>query len=410
VEVEFEEWERGELSAAALEEASGVEADALEEALGGLVRVRSGWKGVVRLEANRRVGEAQVGGLLVRVRPKMALGDLLEVLGWATGARVGLARTALGAGSRRAFTLREALAAGFVLALGELEGAALHRAYATRRETVQVLRGRPEFERVGARPRAMGLACRYVELTRDTPPNRALARAAREARRALAGTSFEAQARERERWFASLARASTGDAQDFALARERLGRHEAAYGPALDLAQMLMLGGGPVSVLGRGGVSGWWVDMPGLFERVVERGAREWAQARGWTVRVQRSREDAVRDAQGQAYRGVRPDLEIWRGGELVAIAEAKYKEYLRAGEDGAPWRQVDSRDIYQVAFYGQAAAPRAPRLLLLCPEEQGVAQIGPRYRALEVGAQRIELVGVRLEGMARGEGLELGL
>lgn len=404
MQIEIEEWGHIQCEARALERAARRGIEEIATRLSPFVRVSPEFSGRVRVSATRKVGEAQLGELFVRVEPHIEVGSMVELLGWLTRGRVHLLETALGATSRQAFSLRIAVAAGLVIAIQELLRGELHQSYARRQERLLVLRGRPDFARLGEGPSARGIPCRYLELSRDTAPNRVLAAGAQEALALLSETRFEGSARQVVRSLSQLVERPLGRAQDFARAREEIGHRHEAYHPVLDLAQMLLLGGGPVSVVGKGGMSGWWIDMPALFERAMIESVQRWADARGYRVRVQPRHRGAILDANLELYQEIRPDLEVLGAdGEVLALVDAKYKAYLRpgdAGEDVA--RKVDRQDLYQLAFYG-SSAPLA-RLFLIAPAEPG-AIIPARYRTLHMHERELEIKGLPLSELpSRGE------
>lgn len=404
LELTLREWGEEVVEARALERAARRNIEEVARRLLPFVRISPEFSGKVRVSATRKVGEAQLGELFVRVEPHIEVGSMVELLAWLTRGRVHLLETALGATSKRAFSLRIAVAAGFVIATEELLRGEVHRSYARRQERLLVLRGRPDFARLGEGPSAVGVPCRYLELSRDTAPNRALAAGANEALGLLAETRFEGSARQVVRALAQLVTRPMGRAQDFASARDEIGHRHEAYHAVLDLAQMLLLGGGPVSVVGKGGMSGWWIDMPALFERAVIEAVQRWADRKGWRTRTQPRHRGAILDANLELYQEIRPDLEVVDAdGQVLALIDAKYKAYLRPGDGREEVaRKVDRQDLYQLAFYG-SSAPDA-RLFLVAPAEPG-ALIPERYRTLHMHDRELQIRGLPLAGLpVRGE------
>lgn len=418
------EWQVHVADTASLCELTGCEdAEALVTSLEPLVKVRPTFReGEIELLATRKVGELQVGELLVSVMPHVSGEALLRVLGWMLGANVHLLDGAMGMqlpSHTDGFSLRKALAAGLVISTRQIVRHELHRDYRRHHERLLTLRGQPDFARQGVMPDALGLPCRYLELTRDTLPNRVLHGALEVAHQLLSGTSFEQEAARLHQSFSQLvpSRLSHGGAQLVTLeqlrqAHEMTVHRYPRYAASLVLARLLLFGGGPVSVVGEGGMSGWWVDMPSLFEHAVIQGATRWAERRGLRPHAQPRYQGAILDAQAQVYREARPDLIIRDGSDdrVIALLDAKYKPYFRARRTlsssetpGAPLRPVDRDDLFQMAMY-IGLAPHA-RYLLAAPCEPDWPEIAARYRTLSLHDQRLELIPVRLEELAsRGE------
>jgi len=379
------------------------------------VRLRPGWGDQLVFEAQRKVGEARIGGLSIEVVPKVGMDVLLEAFSWASDVRIGLNRDRLGtAGATRALTLRQALAAGLVMQLEELVRGDVHRAYVERHERLQTLRGRPTFERLGDHPAPLGVPCHYVQLTRRTAPNALLTLGAEVAARTLGRTTLAGKARALWSTLSEIAPAPEGSvaAHVFSSARDALGHRYQPYRHALDLTQMLVLGGGPITAVGDGGMSGWWVDMPSVFERIVTLGVQRACERRGLHVAVQPRHVGAILDADRRPYQATQPDLEVRDAlGQLIAIIDAKYKPYLAADPaTRSPLRRVDREDLYQLAFYGQTATG-SPRLLIACPRVGDADdEITATHRTLSFGPHSVELFGVDLEALSRTGELDMNL
>ena len=161
--VVLREWERVECQASALARACGMSGEELAAALSDLVVVTPGFGDVAVLQARRRVGELQCGGCSVHVIPKVGVEPLLKLMCSVVGLRPQLSGDVMGAGPSVALTLKEALAAGYVLALEELLASGqIHRSYQTKRAQLPVPRGSLDFARMVQRPATQGVACRVV--------------------------------------------------------------------------------------------------------------------------------------------------------------------------------------------------------------------------------------------------------
>ncbi|MEM1350078.1 MAG: hypothetical protein AAGI01_16075, partial [Myxococcota bacterium] len=298
--VTLEEWSAASCPTGAAVAATGLDPEALSERLHPLVRVRPGWSEQLVFEARRKVGEARVGALSIEVVPKVGMNALLGAFAQASSVHIGLSQDRLGtSGATRELTLRQALAAGLVMQLEELVRGDVHRAYIARRERLQTLRGRPTFERLGDQPTPLGVPCHYVQLTRHTAPNALLTLGAEAASNILGRTALAGAARALWSTLHEIAPAPAGSlsAHAFSSARGALGHRYQPYRHALDLTQMLLLGGGPVTAVGDGGMSGWWVDMPSVFEHIVTLGVQRAGEQRGHHVAAQPRHVGAILDA-----------------------------------------------------------------------------------------------------------------
>lgn len=412
--VELSEWSSIDHGAEELCEAAQCDSpEQLVELLAPLIKVSPRFDGQLTLSATRKVGEVQVGGMLVSVLPAISTDALLELLGWMLGANLHLLNQSMGLDSfvSSGLTIQKALAAGLVLEMRGLVRGELHKDYVRRQERLMTLRGRPDFARQGVHPPAQGISCRYIELTRDTPPNRVLCAALKRASALLAGTRFEVEAVHQYQQVAHLVtERAPVTLVDVMHAREILGHRYQGYDASLLLSRLLLFGGGPVSVVGRGGMSGWWIDMPSLFERAVVEGVRRWTQHEGLFLRVQPRHQGAILDATREVYREARPDLMVYDASRkhVLAIADAKYKPYFRAEDtpERRPQRQVDREDLFQLAMY-MGLAPEA-RTMIVSPVERDAPVIEARYTELFLNQRRLELVGVDLAALPRARMLPL--
>jgi 5-methylcytosine-specific restriction endonuclease McrBC regulatory subunit McrC len=397
VRITLAEWRSVLIDGRALSAAAGCSVQALADLVTPLVECR--WLGgdQVQLMARRRVGEVAVGDLSIEVRPHLPVGDLFHLFAWTSGARLSLLDSALGSASDRETRLIETLAFGLVLEAEQILRGDIHRTWQSRDERLLVLRGRPRFEQLGAAPAALGVPCTYAEVTRDTPLNQLIAAGLSAATRVLSRQHlWLRRARAVAHAFLDLARSSWPTRVDFTTARERITPRTEGYRSALVLTEWLLLGGGPLSTSGGGGASGWWLDMPTLFELSVAQAVARDAQAAGLSVRAQPVHRYAITYRDGQAYQKVRPDLEIFRGETVVAVLDAKYKDYGLGMPGGAPQRRVAAGDLYQLAFYGSIVQSK-PALIFVVPADPAGSPLGERWRHLHVANRPVTIVGVDL-------------
>lgn len=403
MELPLEEWEPRSLCGQELSGAAGLPLEALAGRLEPLVACQPEWGGRVRLCARGRVGEIAVGDLRVEVRPRLPVGELVALLAKTAGAPLELLEAVIGACAGRKTGLAEALALGLVREAERILAGDLDRQERRREERLQMLRGRPLFDRLGAGPPALGVPCRYVEATRDTALNRLVAAGLEAATRRLARwQAWRRRAMAVAVMLQELARPAWPSREDFVLARSRITPRTERYRVALQLAEWLLLGGGPLSSCGGRGASGWRLDMASLFERAVAQALAREARAAGFQVRAQEQHRLRITDAAGASYRAVRPDLEIRGGGRTLAIVDAKYKEYALTKEDGSPHRRVSSEDLYQLAFYGAELAPEAA-LAIVAPADPDGAPLGAPWRTIHLAGRRLAVIGIDLRALSAG-------
>ena len=403
--VNLREWEHIELNDAQRAALHGVGPDEVQRSLAGLVSCQMTPRGLQISADKRNVGEARVGALHVRVAPRLPVGDVVRLFAWTRERDLKLLAPALGAASVGTSSFAEVLAAGLVVEAERILAGDLHRAWRRREERLLLLRGRPAFERMGAAPAALGVACRYLEGTHDTRLNRLLAvGTGRAARLLYRHTGWLRRARAVAQAMLDLAPGG-GEARplsaDFAAGRAELTPRTQGYRSALWLAEWIAVGGGPLTTAGAGGPVGWRLDMAALFEAAVTRSVRRELEPLGFRVDAQARDRTAILDGGGKVYREVRPDIEVRDGaGAVIAILDAKYKTYGQVSTDGAPAWKVENDDLYQLAFYGARFPPtldgRPPvQLAIVSPSDPDAPPLGETWTNLSVGGQPLRLVAV---------------
>lgn len=251
--------------------------------------------------------------------------------------------------------LRAALGASLVKAV-ELAGKRhIEKAYVTKEESLDVVRGRPLWHRqLGAPPARV--FCRYELQTTDSLLNRLLLAGLLAARRLQPHGSLRHRAdRQVFTWSSLAARPATVTRDDFRRVAAKLNRHTEHYRPALALAEALLLGHGAPSEADLGGYDMPTYNLATMFERIVELLTRAAGADHKLLVRAQHTRSDALVDAEGDVYRRVRPDLVIYRAGKPLAVLDAKFKPaYLTGGPRPPMSSRVVLADAYQLFFYAE--------------------------------------------------------
>ena len=218
------------------------------------------------------------------------------------------------------------------------------------------------------------LACRFDELSENTPLNRVLkAAASRLARTVRSGAN--------RRLLAELAARLefVGDSPDPLREPVRLDRTNAAYHDLYRLARLFLSGDWQSTTSGESLGFSLLFPMPDLFEKFIGRCLRN--AAAPWPVWLQARGRSALRDEQGRLFE-LQPDAVVETPLGPIVL-DTKWKA-LDGNDDRK--QGVSQSDVYQILTYGQAYD--AKRLVLLYPWHEGLAKgVSRRWRV--VGASR---------------------
>ncbi|MGN9911108.1 McrC family protein [Phytohabitans sp. LJ34] len=295
-------------------------------AASGVVEVRPGpgadtW--LVR--ADRKVGAARIGDLELRIEPKVEVGRLLFLLGYARNPGAWHEQT-LGVPPHP--ELIPALAATLWRQTERALRGGMLQGYRVVEESSPVLRGRlRESAQLGRRlGLPLPLEIRHDEYTVDIVENRILATAAE---RMLRVPGVDAESRRMMRHHANRLAEVTRLPPGVPVPAWRPTRLNARYQVALRLAE-LVLAGSSVDA-GVGGVvsNGFLLDMWRVFEGFLASALRRSMEGRhGGAVTTQ------VTDHLDRGGRiDLRPDIVWRRDGRVVAVVDAKYKAYTPADD-----------------------------------------------------------------------------
>ena len=332
------------------------------------------------LQAGQVVGVLTIPGRTVEILPKIDGEDhavrkaLVHMLAVAWDLRV--ADGEIAALDTQRLDLLELLIRLFADRLRTALRSGLPRRYLAREEDLPLLRGRLDVIRqtthLAVRPDR--LACRFDELSEDTPFNRVLKAAvkllARRARTAANARSLAELAARFE---------SVGDSRAPLREQVRLDRSNAAFRGLYRLARLFLSGDWQSTA--SGGAPGFALLFPmnDLFETFVGRSLKR-ALSPG-SVHLQRSRRHALADAKGPLF-WLKPDVKIDTP-DGVVILDTKWK-WIKSSDSKLG---VEEPDVYQMLAYGQAY--EAKRLILLYPwsEELGKPEgICARWKAVGTG------------------------
>ena len=328
------------------------------------------------LKAGQVVGVLAVPGRTVEILPKID-GDsddgdhgavraaLVRMLAVALGLRI--ADADLAALDTQRNDLLELLVRLFAERLLAAVRRGLPRRYVAREEDLRLLRGKLDVTRqithLAARPDR--LACRFDELSEDTPLNRVLKAAVSRLAR-LARTAANA------RLLAELAARFefVGDSPDPLREPVRLDRTNAAFHDLHRLARLFLEGDWQSTASGRAAGFTLLFPMNVLFETFVGRCLQRALARQPVRVRLQARGHYALTGADGHPLFALRPDVVI-EGAEGAVVLDAKWKE-LHLGEKKLG---VAQSDVYQMLAYAEAWD--AKRLVLVYPSPRGMDKPG---------------------------------
>ena len=362
---EWEEWRVGENSLTT-REANRLQAAAETAAarLKAPVLVRTG-RG---LKAGQVVGILSIPGRAVEILPKIdsedgaVRGALIHMLSVARGLRIADGELAALDTQRR--DVLELLARLFADRLRAAVRRGLPRRYAEREEDLGMLRGRldvkRQFTHFAVRPDR--LACRFDELSEDTPLNRVL-------KAAVMRLTRIARSAENVRALVELAARFESVSDSRLPLREpvRLDRTNTAFHDLHRLARLFLAGEWQSTASGRAPGFALLFPMNDLFEKFIGRRLRRALVPR--PVRLQHGGLHALEDKDGTGIFRLVPDAVIDSPTGPV-IVDTKWKRL----EHDDRRLGIDPSDIYQMLAYARAYG--AARVILIYP---WIAEIGGR-------------------------------
>lgn len=371
----------------------------LLEAVEPLLEIVPGFDGKsFKFRSNSRVGVLELPGIRIQVRPKISESQFTTLLRYALGGQV--RATDLQATSSVQWTrgFENALCRVLCDEIEEILRVGLSRKYVEREEPVGVLRGRPiwhlNFPWLGSKARE--IHCRHHCLTYDNLDNRLLREGLARASIVVTG-EMKTAALQYLSHLLHLVTSQEVNLPDFDLAIKNYSRLNEHYRVAHGLCKMFIFGLSPESFFSGGSqrVFGLVLDMAALFEMFVGKLLEDLLKPRGFSIKSQLPDRGALLDADDKVYSTVRPDFVVSRANRVVAVVDAKYKEYWLATTDGSrPQRKMANEDIYQLFFYQQRlqrlhGLPKPPLAIIAAPlpdeAERGInGSISERFKEVK--------------------------
>ena len=316
----------------------------------------------LRVQIGPHVGAVSLNELQILVLPKLPIEKLARLIAYAfrlSDLAMAHSTTALKLDD---FGMVDLLAWSLLRAVERVIRAGLLPEYVSETAELASPKGRIDMRALASRPPGVTARCRFEVLTLDHPLNRTLADG-------LRWTSGLVHDRRLKLDLRRAADRALGHAEPAPLTSLRLRRAVAAldrrsshYRPAMELLTLLFHGheSGPHLETGRHAIGGFFLDMNVLFERFLTRYLQEHAPA-GIEVVGQQARAEVftyLENPSGWRQPQIRPDLIFKRDGEIVLVADVKY----RNRHEHPP----STAELYQLTAYGLSFEMRSTRRVVI--------------------------------------------
>jgi len=355
------------------------------------------------IKVGQHIGTVNLSSLRLVIQPKIRIANLLKMIAYAFSLS-DIHIDELVTSYRRAdIGLVDLLGLALLREVELIVRGGLLPNYVQRKEDLGTLRGRIDLRFHATHPCQSTLRCSYEDLTLDHELNQILAEGLRCTSRIVQSNELQYDlARRADQFFGDLSRVRL-NGERLQQILNQLDRRSARYSNALGLIQLIISGACLGEHVHRGEMplSGFLLDMNLAFERFLERYLTENCP-RHMRISTQESRSDIyeyVENTSGWSTPSIRPDLVIRDRKEVVAIADAKYKNRL----DHAP----SSGELYQLTTYGLSYQMSEPKtVLMLHPlshgqkDKQTMLSFHPHSSSQQV---KIKLVGVPLDEIMEG-------
>ena len=362
-----------------------------------ITELRSG----LAVSVGPHVGTVSLSGLRIVIMPKIRIDNLMRLVAYAfdlsdltvSGTQTDYVSADEG--------LIDLLGVSLLRAVERIARGGLLPDYQSRSEDLATPRGRLDMRHIATHPRRSTLRCNYDDLTVDHRINQVVAAGLRLASRLMQSSDLRLDlARAADRFFGDLTRIPLDAAMRSVIGD--LDRRSSHYRTALSLIALIHQGAclGEHLTAGEMPLSSFTLNMNILFERFLGRYFRETAPE---DIRISaqdvRSVFSYLENAGGWKQPTIRPDFVFRRRRQVVAVADAKYKNRHE--------HPPESAELYQLTTYGLAYAMPEPReVLLLHPLATGEADRVTTllFAPYAAGQQvRIRLVGVPIDGLLDG-------
>lgn len=289
-----------------------------------------------RVERVRKVGIVQIAGLQIEIRPKVPVGRLFFMMGYALDREFWLDHAVAVDEDK---SLLPALVRAFLIHSESAISRGLIRGYQTREESSSMVRGRLDLSAQITRRGGLVLPAEIIvdEYTEDIPENRMLRSAARILLSLPAiGMSERRRLRHLLNRFDGVSSLAGGSAVP-KVHFTRLNRH---YRNALGLASLILRYASVEHRAGDTAATAYLFDMWQIFEDFLGATLKASLEGRGGVVELQRTGECLDEGS----LLALRPDIVWSQSGGVRAVLDAKYK--------AVRFEQYPNPDVYQMLAY----------------------------------------------------------
>jgi len=349
------------------------------------------------------VGTVNLSSIRLVILPKLRLDNLMRMVAYAFDLSDLLVTETRTTYESAEHGLIDLLGISLLRAVERIVRGGLLPKYQSRNEDLATPRGRLDLPHIATHPRRATLRCTYDDLTIDHELNQVLAAGLRLSASVMESRDLRLDlARAADRFFGDLERRALS-ADWLEAIRSGFDRRSSHYRTALTLVALIHHGArlGQHVEAGSMPLSSFMLNMNMVFERFLGRYLSE-RSPDDVLIGMQDVRSDVfsyLENAGGWKQPTIRPDFVIRRGKQVVAVADAKYKNR----HENPP----SSAELYQLTTYGLAYSMPEPReVLLLHPLARGEFErattllFAPSAAAQQV---RIRLVGVPVDDLLDG-------
>lgn len=283
-------------------------------------------------------------------------------------------------------TILELLIRLFCNRLMEAVRMGLPRRYIDHAGDLPALRGRlnvtRQFSRHVVAPQK--LACRYDELSYDTPLNQVMRAAVTRLRRIAQFPDNQRMLRELGLAFADVAEVPVTRLRWDQITLDRTNQR---WSNLLSFAKLFLAERHQQTTAGASDGHALLFEMSALFEQYVERLAKLALSGSGYSVTSQGGNRDCLFE-EGRGRFRTKPDLIIRNGGQALLVVDTKWKRIATRIDD--PKQGVSQGDVYQLMAYSQLY--HCPNVMLLYPHHTKLppSPIMTKYR---IGSQNSDQV-----------------
>lgn len=349
------------------------------------------------------IGTVNLSSMRLVILPKLRLDNLMRMVAYAFDLSDLLVTETRTSYESAEHGLIDLLGVSLLRAVERIVRGGLLPTYQSRNEDLATPRGRLDLRHIATHPRRATLRCSYDDLTVDHELNQAVAAGLRLAASVMESRDLRLDlARAADRFFGDLERRPLS-ANWLEAMLSGLDRRSSHYRTALTLIALIHHGArlGEHVEAGAMPLSSFMLNMNMVFERFLGRYLSEHSPD-DVHIGVQDVRSDVfsyLENAGGWNQPTIRPDFVFRRRKQVVAVADAKYKNR----HENPP----SSAELYQLTTYGLAYAMPEPReVLLLHPLARGEFERTTTllFAPSAVGQHvRIRLVGVPVDDLLDG-------